>query len=333
MTAGRQPTPRDGVVGHAEKTFLWHFDTRWFRAGTALRPIDTPVGRLGVLICADGRIPTIAAHLVDAGAEALVIPTAWVTSGRDPARRENIQADLFIGVRARENGVPLIAANKCGVERRSVAYCGKSALVAADGTLIAQASEDQEETLAGHIALGPSFIPRPRTIPVVERGRGIAFDERARVGFSARHDPALHAIAAEQGSAIVIDPHTTADALPATCALIEDEAVLDPRALVSARLNGVSIFVWRASIEAEWIPPFARTRAAELRAYLIALDTRGRRAFAADPDGAIIAGTFTGYDLAGLTWEHARSEQWHVAPGSSVADGLRDGAAIIERDA
>ncbi|HEV2641166.1 MAG TPA: carbon-nitrogen hydrolase family protein, partial [Candidatus Elarobacter sp.] len=135
-----------GIAGHADKCLLWHFDRRWFTAGSALEPVDTPVGRLGVFICADGRIPTIPSTLVARGAQILVVPTAWVTSGRDPHALENLQADLMIAVRARENGVPLVVANKVGVEARSVAYCGKSQILAADGTVVALASQDQETT-------------------------------------------------------------------------------------------------------------------------------------------------------------------------------------------
>ncbi len=40
----------------------------------------------------------------------------------------------MVNVRARENGVPFVAANKAGVELGAVAYCGKSTIVAADGT-------------------------------------------------------------------------------------------------------------------------------------------------------------------------------------------------------
>src|ERR1700682_1490340 len=41
---------RDGIAGFADKCFLWHFDRRWFRAGEALEPVDTPLGRPGVFI-------------------------------------------------------------------------------------------------------------------------------------------------------------------------------------------------------------------------------------------------------------------------------------------
>ena len=57
------------------------------------------------------------------------MPTAWVTSGRDPTALENVQADLLGRVRAYENRVPFVAANKCGSELGMVAYCGKSQIV------------------------------------------------------------------------------------------------------------------------------------------------------------------------------------------------------------
>ena len=68
--------PSGDELGYAAKQFLWHFDRRWYAAGETLDPIATPLGMLGILVCADGRIPTIAATLCDRGAELLVMPTA-----------------------------------------------------------------------------------------------------------------------------------------------------------------------------------------------------------------------------------------------------------------
>lgn len=113
----------DGTLaGSTDKQFLWHFDRQWFVPGERLEPVQTSLGKLGVLVCADGRIPTIAATLVDRGAAVLVMPTAWVSSGRDPEQLENAQADLLARVRARENHVPFVAANKAGVEAGCVLY-------------------------------------------------------------------------------------------------------------------------------------------------------------------------------------------------------------------
>ena len=311
---------RDGIAGHADKCFLWHFDRRWFAAGDALEPVDTPVGRLGVFICADGRIPTIAAALTDKGAEVLVVPTAWVTSGRDPHALENLQADLMIAVRARENGLPLVVANKSGVEARSVAYCGKSQIIAADGSPVAIAPQDAETTLTGTIAIGPPALPRHGAPASPARGSGSALPAVLRVAIAARYEAALHQTGAMADAELVLDPR----ARPSSdeIALVEDESVLDPRALVGARLDGVRLFVWHASIEASWVAPYARTRAAELRAYVVVFDTPRRRAFAVDPDGTIVCGTFGAFELAAFTFERARTDAWRVAPATDVRDGL-----------
>jgi predicted amidohydrolase len=312
-------TPR-GIAGFADKCFLWHFDRRWFTAGTVLEPVDTPAGRLGVFICADGRIPTIGATLVAKGAEILVVPTAWVTSGRDPGALENLQADLMIAVRARENGVPLVAANKVGVEARSVAYCGKSRIVAADGSLVAAASQDEETTLFGTIAIGRSIVDVAPEPPAVQRAFGPPLAASLRVAVASRADPALHAVAAVADADLVIDPHARPSS--SEVAFVDDEAVLDPRALVAPRLDGVRLFVWRSAIEADWVAPFARTRAAELRAYVVVFDTPRRRAFAVDPDGAVVCGTFGAFELAAFTFDRARTEAWRVAPATDVREAL-----------
>jgi predicted amidohydrolase len=310
----------NGIAGYADKCFLWHFDRRWFTAGEALEPVDTPVGRLGVFICADGRIPTIASTLVERGAEILVMPTAWVASGRDPRALENLQADLMIPVRARENGVPLVAANKTGIEARSVAYCGKSLIVAADGTAVARGSQDAEEIVHGTVAVGASIAGLPPRPPAVTPLAGPPLPASLRVAIAARADPALHALAAVADAELVIDPH--ARPASADVALVNDEAVLDPRALVAPRLGGVRMFVWNAAIAEAWVTPFARTRAAELRAYVVVLDTPRRRAFAVDPDGAVVCGTFGEYELAAFTLERQRTDAWRVAPATDVREAL-----------
>ena len=309
-----------GIAGFADKCFLWHFDRRWFTAGTALEPVDTPVGRLGIFICADGRIPTIPSTLVARGAQILVVPTAWVTSGRDPHALENLQADLMIAVRARENGVPLVVANKVGVEARSVAYCGKSQIIAADGSIVAAASQNEETTLFGSIAIGRSIVDLPPEHPAVQRAAGPPLAAVLRVALAYRADPSLHALAAIADADLVVDPR--AQPAGTEVAFVDDEAVLDPRALVAPRLDGVRLFVWRSSIDAAWVVPFARTRAAELRAYVVVFDAPRRRAFAVDPDGTVVCGTFGAFELAAFTFDRSRTDAWRVAPATDVREAL-----------
>jgi predicted amidohydrolase len=317
-----------GIAGFADKNFLWHFDRRWFTPGDALAPVATPLGKLGVLICADGRIPTIASTLVARGAEVLVMPTAWVSSGRDPRTLENVQADLMVAVRARENGVPMIAANKVGVEARSVLYCGKSQILAADGSVVALAGQHEETILHGTIAIGPPPALPASALPAVTRLAGPRLPDALRIAVATHADPELHRLAAVADAGLVIDPHARPES--EDVALVDDEDVLDPRALVGPRLAGVRLFVWSASIAEEWVVPFARTRATELRAYLVVLDTPRRRAFAVDPDGVVVAGAFGAYELAGFAFDRRRTETWHVAPGTDVRAGLERAADIAQ---
>ena len=337
--------PSGSVLGRAEKQLLWHFDERWFARGRSLGVIDTPAGRLGVLICADGRLPTLARTLVDRGAEILVMPTAWVTSGRDPGNLENVQADFMAQVRARENGVPLIAANKAGVEAHAVAYCGKSAIVDGWGTVLAQGSQFDEVTLHAQIPLGAG--PAPSSRRLVEPAL-LPQPPRERLRFAITSDRDADALAAltriaqfsdvdvviapcgAKGPLPVWDCSTADDAVDVrddiAFARVSSEAMFDPTALVAPRLRGVDIFVWTPSapVEERWQIAFARTRAAELRAYVVVIDhAHTHRAFAVDPDGTIVCGTFGELRLAQFAYDRARSGATTVAPRTDVLAGLR----------
>lgn len=337
--------PSGEVLGRAEKQLLWHFDERWFARGRSLGVIDTPAGRLGVLICADGRLPTLARTLVERGAEMLVMPTAWVTSGRDPGNLENVQADFMAQVRARENGVPLIAANKVGVEAHAVAYCGKSAIIDGWGTVMAQAGQYDETTLHAQLRVGAGPALSSRSL--IERAvPPPAPRERLRLAISADSDTAaldaLTRIAQFSDVDVVIAPCSLKGPLPVwDCSAADDavdvrddlafarvstEAMLDPTALVAPRLRGVDLFVWTpaAPFEERWQIAFARTRAAELRAYVVVVDrVLTHRAFAVDPDGTVVCGTFGDLRLAQFAYDRARSGATTVVPRTDVLAGLR----------
>lgn len=153
----------DGTVVHtARKRFLWDVDSLWFTPGTTSAVVPTSVGRLGVMICADGRMPEIARQLALAGAEILIDPTAWVTAGPDPATWNNAQAIHMFPTRARENGIWSIAANKIGIERDLVAYCGRSCIVAPDGSVVERAPSDAAAVILADISPAPAVFPVAR---------------------------------------------------------------------------------------------------------------------------------------------------------------------------
>jgi predicted amidohydrolase len=299
------------VAGSADKHFLWDFDRQWFAPAERIEPVRTAIGTIGALVCADGRIPTIARALVDRGAEMLVMPTAWVTSGRDPQHLENAQADLLARVRAKENGVPFIAANKCGVELGCVAYCGKSQIVAADGTIAALAPEDRTQTLRATIELDTGKPFRAMAFSAA------AFDapkRSARIAITARSEAGRDDVLRILGADRLYGARSPA---------LNDALVLDPGGLAALRMSGRTLAVWRTTFDPQWQVTFARARALELRMYLIVIDVAHDRAYAVDPDGSVLCGTFGDYEIASFVYDPARTLQTAVAPGTDVLEGLQ----------
>ena len=70
-----------GIVGHQDKQIMTRFEREiWFvDAGAGLPVFDTPLGRIGVLICYDSEFPLLARRLVEAGAELLLVPSCTDT--------------------------------------------------------------------------------------------------------------------------------------------------------------------------------------------------------------------------------------------------------------
>ncbi len=323
------------IAGSADKIFLWHFDRLWFAPGERIAPVATSIGSLGVLVCADGRIPTIARELVDGGAQLLVMPTAWVTSGRNPQSLENVQADLLARVRARENAVPFVAANKCGVERGMVAYCGKSQIVDNAGNVLAIAAQGTPAIVTATVAIEPHRGARDDARPVPNVSSSRTRPMRVVIGAGALPSDIERklellggdcALAPEGAAGASLD-----DELP--CARVDDAVVLDPGALVAYRRAGYVWAAWTAHGPPEWIEPLARARALELRMYVVVFDAAAGRAYAVDPDGVVIAGTFGDYRLASFALDPRRTAETTVAPGTDVADALERVSAIVQRTA
>jgi predicted amidohydrolase len=325
----------DGTLaGRADKLFLWHFDRRWFAPGESIAPVRTAVGTLGLLVCADGRLPTISRALVDRGAQLLVMPTAWVTTGRNPQSLENVQADLLARVRAYENGVPFVAANKCGAELGMVAYCGKSQIVTADGDVVALASERNPETLHASLEI---VSARPRRARLEQPLRCMVAAIRAvRIAISLDPLPAD----TEERLEILDDDYAISPDDDERIALLEREAgaarvddatACDPAGCVPYRLAGYRLLVWSSELPAPWLERMARARALELRVYVIVFDRAAHRAFAVDPDGTVVAGTFDDFRIASFLYDPRKTSETMVAPGTDVQAGLERIAAILQQ--
>lgn len=82
-------------------------------------PIDTSVGRLGVLVCWDQWYPEAARLMAMRGAELLIYPTAIGWNPDDTSDERTRQREAWITVQrghAVANGLPVVSVNRCGFE-------------------------------------------------------------------------------------------------------------------------------------------------------------------------------------------------------------------------
>ncbi|MEZ6006226.1 MAG: carbon-nitrogen hydrolase [Planctomycetota bacterium] len=114
-------------------------------------PIDTSVGRLGVLICWDQWFPEAARLMAMAGAELLIYPTAIGTwAGEMELRTIQHQAwQTLQRSHAIANGLHVLAINRVGVEDE-LTFWGGSFVATPDGQLLAEAG-DTEQTVTATI--------------------------------------------------------------------------------------------------------------------------------------------------------------------------------------
>ena len=192
------------VIGRYDKAFLWHFDANWFARGSAYPVFEADFGRIGMLICADGRIPEIARALVAGGAQLIVDLTAWVSSGRRSEELTSTQFEYLMRVRAYENGVWAVCADKCGTEAESIVYAGRSCVIAPDGSVAAALGPAAPGALVYDVPLADA---RP---PVARRPElyGVLLDDATRVAPPDAQGPAARRIAtAQTGAADALERH------------------------------------------------------------------------------------------------------------------------------
>ena len=148
-----------GILGRYQKTHLIHLGVdRFLTPGEILPgPFETPIGRVGILICYDLRFPEPARALALRGAQALLLPTAWPAAA-------TLYPDHVARTRASENGIYLLAADHVG-EEMGARYLGRSLAVGPDGEMIAEAGEDEEAILMVDADLARSENKRRVFIP------------------------------------------------------------------------------------------------------------------------------------------------------------------------
>jgi N-carbamoylputrescine amidase len=131
-----------------------YYEKFYFTPGDlGFQPIETSVGKLGVLICWDQWYPEAARLMALAGAEVLIYPTAIGMESTDTDEEKQRQLDAWITVQrghAIANGLPVISVNRTGYEpdpsghTNGIAFWGNSFVCGAQGEFLYQAPADEE---------------------------------------------------------------------------------------------------------------------------------------------------------------------------------------------
>ena len=154
----------DGVLGHHRKVHLPPSEIASFAPGDGFAAFDTPVGRVGMLVCYDKVFPEAARTLALDGAEVIASLSAWPVCREAPARRvaadrQTRQFNLLDEARAIENQVVWVSANLTG-RIGPLRFPGQAKVVAPDGRVLARTG-GRSGIATGAVATGE--VARART--------------------------------------------------------------------------------------------------------------------------------------------------------------------------
>lgn len=131
-----------------------YYEKFYFAPGDlGFEPIQTSVGKLGVLVCWDQWYPEAARLMALKGAEILIYPTAIGYAATDPADEQERQRQAWITVQrahAVANGLPVVSVNRVGFEpdpsgvTDGIQFWGSSFIAGPQGEVLYAAPSDSE---------------------------------------------------------------------------------------------------------------------------------------------------------------------------------------------
>lgn len=137
-----------------------YYEKYYFTPGEEFTPIQTSLGKLGVLICWDQWFPESARLMALAGAEMLVFPTAIGWDPTDNQKEQARQLDAWITIQrshAIANNIPVVCVNRTGHEAnpnqqtKGIDFWGNSFACDAMGKIIQAGSSSKNESLVVEI--------------------------------------------------------------------------------------------------------------------------------------------------------------------------------------
>ncbi|HKI50470.1 MAG TPA: carbon-nitrogen hydrolase [Geothermobacteraceae bacterium] len=165
---------RDGsIAGKYRKMHIpddpGYYEKFYFTPGDlGFTPIQTSLGKLGVLVCWDQWYPEAARLMALAGADLLIYPTAIGWDPDDSVEEQQRQLDAWVTVQrghAVANGLPLLSVNRVGHEPdpsggAGIKFWGNSFAAGCQGEFLARADSTQETVLLVEVDLERSETVR-----------------------------------------------------------------------------------------------------------------------------------------------------------------------------
>ena len=158
---------RDGTIaGKYRKMHIpddpAYYEKFYFTPGDlGFHPIQTSVGKLGVLVCWDQWYPEAARLMALQGAELLIYPTAIGYTEDEQQRQREAWTTVQRG-HAVANGLPVVSVNRVGFEpdpsgqTEGIQFWGSSMVVGPQGEMLYRSSADEEESVIAEIDLAHS---------------------------------------------------------------------------------------------------------------------------------------------------------------------------------
>lgn len=159
---------RDGsIAGKYRKMHIpddpAYYEKFYFTSGDlGFHPINTSVGKLGVLVCWDQWYPEAARLMALRGADILIYPTAIgyeSSDSREEQQRQRMAWQTVQRGHAVANGLPVVAVNRVGYEEdvsgrtHGINFWGTSFVAGPQGEIFYEASTDEEESVVVEIDL------------------------------------------------------------------------------------------------------------------------------------------------------------------------------------
>ncbi len=163
-----------------------YYEKYYFTPGDlGFQPIETSVGRLGVLVCWDQWYPEAARLMALAGADILLYPTAIGWDTRDTVDERQRQLDAWTTIQrshAIANGIPVMSCNRIGHEADpaektpGIRFWGSSFIAGAQGEILGAATHNDEDILIRELDMGRQEKVR-RLWPYLRDRRIDAYDD------------------------------------------------------------------------------------------------------------------------------------------------------------